>query len=462
MVKEHSQSVVAVMGVLDLVVTVGAWVVCYAVRFHSGWFAYKEPTPPPLSDLADVIVISLLLMILVFARLRMYMPRRAQSLGREMLDIVRACFVTWTILLVISYFLHSTFISRKLLGMLLFVWPVMLMGYRGTVRMVLRSLRRRGRNIRRVAIVGIGRTAQKLLHELRRMPWTGYDVLYFVSDQRIGGRLMGVPVRGPIDEVEKIVSRSSIDAVFVALPERRRAKLREVIEKLSAVLVDVNVVPDLLSHHLLRREIQTLGWLPVINLTHSPQSGWNAASKRIFDIFGALAALAVFSPVMLAAAVAVKLTSRGSVFYRQRRASLGGREFDIVKFRTMFDGHGGADTWQTDAGRVTPAGRVLRKLSLDELPQLLNVLRGEMSLVGPRPERPEFIRRFQRSVPRYMLRHHVKAGITGWAQVNGFRGQTSLRKRIQYDLDYINNWSLGFDIRILLMTVFRGFLNPQS
>ncbi|MGC9454810.1 MAG: undecaprenyl-phosphate glucose phosphotransferase [Phycisphaerae bacterium] len=461
MVKEHSQSVVAVMGVLDLVVTAGAWVVCYVVRFHSGWFAFKEPTPPPLSRLADVIVISLLLTILVFARLRMYVPRRTQSLRSEMLDIVRACVVAWAILLVISYFLHSTFISRKLLGMLLIVWPVMLIAYRGTARMVLRALRRRGRNIRRAAIVGAGRAGQKLLQELRHMPWTGYEVLYFVSDHRTGQQLLGVPVRGPIEQVDAIVSRNPVDAVFVALPDRQHAMLRDVIDKLSAVLVDVNIVPDLLSHHLLRHEIQTVGSLPVINLTHSPQSGWNAATKRIFDILGSLVALILLSPLMLMVAAAVKLSSRGPVLYRQRRASLGGREFDIIKFRTMYDGRGPAKNWAPDEQSITPLGRVLRKLSLDELPQLLNVLKGDMSLVGPRPERPEFIRRFRRSVPRYMLRHHVKAGMTGWAQVNGFRGRTSLRKRIQYDLDYINNWSLGFDIRILVLTVFRGFLNPQ-
>jgi Undecaprenyl-phosphate glucose phosphotransferase len=463
MVKEHSQVVVALMGFFDLAVTFAAWVLCYAVRFHTGWFVYKEPTPPPLWYIADVIVISLLLTLLVFARLRMYLPRRTQSLSREAVDIVRACLVAWAVLLVISYFLHSTFVSRELLGMFLVVWPAMLIAYRGTARLVLRLLRRRGRNVRRVAIVGAGRLGQKLLENLRRLPWTGYEVAYFVADARVGRRLRGVRVRGPVERVDEILSADPVDAVFVALTERRHGQLAEVVDKLSGLLVDVNVVPDLLSYHFLRHRIDAVGSLPVVHLTHSPQSGWSAAVKRILDVVGSLAALVVLAPVMLAVAAAVKLSGRGPVLYTQQRASLGGRPFRIVKFRTMVPvaGEAGGE-WSGGEARVTRVGQVLRKLSLDELPQLLNVLVGDMSLVGPRPERPEFIRRFRRSVPRYMLRHHVKAGMTGWAQVNGYRGRSSLRKRIQYDLDYISNWSLGFDLRILLRTVFRGFINPRG
>jgi exopolysaccharide biosynthesis polyprenyl glycosylphosphotransferase len=229
--------------------------------------------------------------------------------------------------------------------------------------------------------------------------------------------------------------------------------------------VDINIVPDLPSFQFLRHRVGQLGSLPVVNVTHSRQSGWNAASKRIFDLAFSLTALVAVSWLMAIIAILVKLTSRGPVFYRQRRASLGGREFHIIKFRSMFVGSDGADNgWSTARHdpRVTPMGRVLRKLNLDELPQLFNVAMGDMSIVGPRPELPEFTQRFNKQVKRYTLRHHVKSGMTGWAQVNGFRGRTSLRKRIQYDLDYINRWSLGFDVWIIILTLFRGFINPED
>ena len=200
-------------------------------------------------------------------------------------------------------------------------------------------------------------------------------------------------------------------------------------------------------------------------MTHSPQHGWNSVSKRILDIFGSIAAMVVFAIPMIIFAAAVKLTSRGPVFYCQKRASLGDRVFTIVKFRTMIDNAeaGTGAVWaSSDDVRVTWIGRFLRRTSLDELPQLFNVLLGQMSLVGPRPERPELIQRFRENVPRYMLRNQVKAGMTGWAQVNGLRGGTSLRKRVQYDLYYISNWSLGLDLWILFVSLFRGFINPHA
>jgi len=461
MIKEHSQLVVAAVGATDLAVTAGAWIGSYYLRFHSGLLPHSGI--PPLADLTHATVLTLLLTIIVFGRLGLYRPRRMQPLWMEIFEILRACAVVWVLEVMLSYFLYKPRLSILLQGTFLAVWPTLLIVYRGTGRAILRHLRRSSRNVRRAAIVGAGRLGQKILHALRRQRWTGYEIAYFVDDRRVGGEFLGVPVRGPISDIDAVLAREPVDAVFVALGHDRADQIADVLNKLSASLADVNVVPDLLSYHFLRHQVFQVGGLPVVNLTHSPQSGWNAAVKRLFDVVFALAALALLAPLMAVVALAVKLTSRGRVFYTQRRASIGGREFDILKFRSMY-----ADA-ERDTGavwgaaphdpRITPVGRVLRKLSLDELPQLFNVLTGDMSLVGPRPERPEFIQRFGEQVPRYMLRHHVKAGLTGWAQVNGFRGRTSLSKRIQYDLDYINRWSFSFDLWILLRTIFRGFYN---
>jgi Undecaprenyl-phosphate glucose phosphotransferase len=464
MVKEHSHIVVVLAGLLDLVVTAGAWLLCFYVRFYSGWLAFIEPVPPKLTYIADVIVICLLLVMLVFSRMGLYRPRRITGFTFEFFDLLRACLVVWVVLLGISYFLRSSPISRQLMGMFPVVWLAVMTIYRGTARLVLRQIRKHGRNLRAAAIVGAGRLGQKLFHSLRRQTWTGYDIRYFVEDHRVGQTFLGVPVRGPVEQVDTIIADHPVDAVFVALPREQSHRLDEVLGRLSGnLLLDVNVVPDLLSYQFLRNRIQQIGGLHVVNLTHSAQSGWNAAIKQVFDVLVSLVLLIVLCPLMLLIAAGVKLTGRGPVFYRQRRASLGGREFDILKFRSMVvdaEARDGA-TWSVkdDDPRITRLGRILRRLSLDELPQFINVLKGDMSLVGPRPERPEFIARFGRQIPRYMLRHHVKAGITGWAQVNGYRGRTSLQKRIQYDLDYINRWSFSLDLWILVLTVVRGFTN---
>lgn len=461
MIKEHSQFFVALMGVADLLVTAAAWILCYFVRFHSGWFTVKDAVAPGLEAVGDVLAITLLLSLLIFSKAGLYQSRRLQPLGAEVLDVLRACAVIWLGAIVISNFLHSAPVSRKLMGLFMVVWPVMMVAYRSSARVMLRGFRSRGRNTRSVCIVGAGRLGQTVFHTFRRQPWMGFEVKYFVDNDRAGSTLLGVPVLGPADEIGSILPGRPVDSVFVALPRESAGQMAQVLDQLSTEVVDVNVVPDLLSYHFLRHQIHQVGSLAVVNLTHSPQSGWKLAAKRLMDIVVSAAALLTLAIPMLAIAAIIRLSTGGAVFYRQRRASLGGKEFDILKFCSMRPGADVSAQWGTDEAdpRITPVGRVLRRLSLDELPQLINVLRGDMSLVGPRPEQPGFIKRFSGQVPRYMLRHHVKAGITGWAQVKGFRGRTSIRKRIQYDLDYINRWSLGFDLWIIVLTVFRGFLN---
>ncbi len=465
MVRKHSQLVVAMVGLLDLAVATAAWLVAYAIRFRTGWIPYVGVRPPGLRYMADPWLLTLLLVLLIFSRFGLYSPRRIQTLAAELFDLIKACVVVWVLEVAISHFLRQPRMSIILQVVFLATWLAMMVAYRGSARAALRWFRRRGKNTRTAAIVGVGRLGQKLRHTLRKAPWTGYSVQYFIADQRTGESFLGAPVYGPIADTQEIIDRYPVDAVFVALSRHRSRQLEEVLEQVSADIVDVNVVPDMLSYHYMQHRMVQFGALPIINLTHSPQSGWNATVKRVMDVAFSLLGLIVLAPLMVLIALAIKLTSRGPVLFTQKRASLGGKEFRILKFRSMVDGADrDAKQWSTstDDPRITPIGRFLRKFSLDELPQLINVLIGDMSLVGPRPELPEHIERFRHTVPRYMLRHHVRSGITGWAQVNGYRGRTSLRKRIQYDLDYINNWSLAFDLRILLLTVFRGFVHPQE
>jgi exopolysaccharide biosynthesis polyprenyl glycosylphosphotransferase len=344
---------------------------------------------------------------------------------------------------------------------------VVLIISRSILRLTLRGLRRRGWGVRRAAIVGTGKLAQKTLHGLRTDPWMSIQVAYFVKEDEESGRdsVRDVPVLGSAADLLDIIRTHEVDMVFVAIPARKAEKREEILDTLAKLPVTVAVIPDFKGVVTLNTSVDELDGMPVIQLVDTPIQGWYAVAKRLMDIVGSLVLLAVFALPMLVLALVVKLTSRGPVLFRQVRMGLGGRPFTMLKFRSMrvdAEAEIGPVWAKRDDPRRTRAGAFMRRTSLDELPQLLNVLRGDMSLVGPRPERPHFVEEFVQTVPAYMLRHNVKAGMTGWAQISGFRGDTSLKRRLQYDLYYINNWSLGFDLYILLRTPFVGFLNKHA
>ena len=262
-----------------------------------------------------------------------------------------------------------------------------------------------------------------------------------------------------------MMTRESIDHLYVALPPDQHLQMLELLDSTSRLMVDVKVVPDLLQVIALRARLEDLDGVPVININDVPLQGFNSILKRCIDVgisAAALIALAVPSAIVI---LLIRATSRGPVFYRQERMGLDGKSFTIVKFRSMYDDaerHAGRVWTVPDDPRVTPLGRFLRRSNLDELPQLWNVLCGDMSIVGPRPERPHFVEQFKHRIPQYMLRHKVKAGLTGWAQVNGWRGNTPLEKRIEDDLYYIENWSVRLDMKIIWLTLLRGFFHKHA
>ena len=294
------------------------------------------------------------------------------------------------------------------------------------------------------------------------------DLCGFIDEEREVGEeiLPGLPVLGRIGDLEELFLNEKVHDLFITLPLKEYDRLLEIIKVANRHLASIRIVPDLLHFLSLRAELEHIEEIPIINLNDIPLKGWKAVTKRLLDIGISAAALLVLSPILFAAALLVKLTSRGPLLYLQERVGIDGKAFRIYKFRTMVPDAEAATgpVWASAKNdpRTTPIGRVLRKYSIDELPQLANVLRGEMSLVGPRPERPYFVEKFRDDLPQYMLRHKVKAGMTGWAQVNGLRGNTSLKERLRYDLYYIENWSLALDAKILWMTVWRlGFIDPN-
>jgi len=465
MLKRYGQVILLVLACGDLLMAAGAWGVGYWLRALWGKLGLTGHPLPPFGDFVPMMVFSLILTALILVRLGMYAPKRTKSEPREAMGVCRAVLFAWAV----AFFAHMAVFrktpSRLMMVSVLGAWLILAASYRALARATLRKLRSRGWNLRHAAIVGSGRLGQKLYHALKRNSWTGIMPQYFVDNHMLHDELCGLKVYRPIEGIADIVAIKPVDIVFVSLPASQHDRIAMVLDQLVETNVAIHVVPDLLSFSFLSQDVSQLENLPVIAMTHSPQHGWNSVLKRTFDLALSFLALIVLAFPMAVIALLVKLTSCGPVFYRQMRTSIGGKPFYIIKFRTMVpdaeQAVGAVWAEKTDP-RVTRLGRFLRRTNLDELPQLLNVLLGQMSLVGPRPERPELIDRFRRQIPRYMLRSQVRSGLTGWAQVHGWRGRTSLRKRIQYDLYYITNWTFGLDLWIIVMTLFRSFRDPNA
>ena len=391
----------------------------------------------------------------------LYEPQRTGSMVSEAYAVASALVLTTVLLLAVDASLR-TFMSRAMLAMFLGGSIVSIVGVRLSGRGVLRYARRRGRNLRYVLIVGSGDTARQTIASIHGHPEAGLRVIgILTNDLSLAGRTIeGVQVVGDYAAVKSALGGRRIDQVVVALPREDGDHLEKILADLDDEIVTVRLIPDLLHVMTLRSSVEELDGLPVINLRETPLVGCAAIQKRAFDVAVSGLALVLGSPIFATVAAGVWLTSGRPVLYRQERMGLDGRVFNCLKFRTMrrdAEGDSGPVWTVEDDPRRTRFGAFLRTSNLDEIPQFWNVLRGDMSLVGPRPERPVFIEQFRREIPGYMLRHKVKAGLTGWAQIHGWRGNTSLHERIEHDIYYIQNWSLGLDVRILLMTAWKAF-----
>ena len=464
MLRKHSKFFENVLLLADLVAVGVCWLVAYGYRF------FLDPIPvsrgiPPLGPYLLLFLPMVLIWPVVFRLFGLYRPRRIGTRLAEIIDIAKACSVSVLTLTALTFFIRGFEFSRLVL---LYFWILSIAGLsfmRGLFREGLRFFRRLGYNLRFAVLVGWGDVAEEVLRRLGRHPELGIRVRGCFLDPAAGSAPGGLPVLGGLESLPRALREESIDHVFIALPLEASSRLPEILKGVEDVPVDVRVVPDTLWYMSLRGGIEEFEGLPVIRLQGSPVYGWDRALKRAFDAIVAGLFLVLLSPLLLLIAGLVKLTSRGPVLYQQERMGLDGRTFWMLKFRSMredAEDESGPMWAKARDPRRTRLGRLLRASSLDELPQLWNVLKGEMSLVGPRPERPVFIQEFRQRIPRYMLRHMMKAGITGWAQVEGWRGNTSLEKRIECDLYYIEHWSLWFDLKILWFTVWKGLMNRNA
>jgi Undecaprenyl-phosphate glucose phosphotransferase len=465
MFKRHHQVFTALRVLLDVLVVAAAFAIAHAVRFGFPE-AFPYPEIPPRRETFAVGLLACILWPLCLRSVGLYRAQRQSTALDEVFGVFKATALAGILLVTVTYFFRQDRYSRGALVLFTMLAFLGVGAHRSLFKEALRALRRRGYNLRYVLVLGTGRLAKQVLAEIDAHRELGFRPVGCLSltRARVGARIDGTEVVGTVRDLRAVLLQQQIDQVLVALPTRCFHHLPRIMAVCGDTTVDVKLVPDVYQYATLFGGLEEFGGLPIVNLQSAGVLGINAVVKRAFDLLFSTVFLAVLAPVLVLVALAIKLTSRGPVLYRQERVGLDGKPFAMLKFRTMQANaeEAGPRFAERADPRATPVGAFLRRTSLDELPQLLNVLVGDMSLVGPRPERPVFIARFRRRIPRYQLRHMVKAGMTGWAQIHGLRGKTSIAKRVEYDLYYIEHWSLLLDLRILLRTIAFGFLSRNA
>jgi len=465
MLKRHSEFFKNLLFLSDIVLISLCWLAAYFIRFSVQIFPVPKGIPP-LEPYLWLLIPIVVVWGICFSSMNLYRPRRMGSHFAEFVDLAKANTLCLLILVALTFFL-KTFDFSRLVILYFWVLNVAVLGFsRMVFREVLRLLRRLGYNQRYVVVIGAGTLGQRVVHMLQAHPELGMKVRGYLSRNRrkVGQVFEGVPVIGTFDQARELLDQQA-DVVFLCLPSSVEREAERLMDILSTMTAEVKIIPSVYEFITLRAEAEMFGGLPIITLQGSPLYGWNVLLKRGFDICGALIALGGTAPLMGLISVLIKTTSSGPVLYRQIRVGLDGSSFEIIKFRTMrinAEIETGPVWAEAGDGRCTGIGKILRRTSLDELPQFWNVLKGEMSIVGPRPERTEFICKFREQFPQYNLRHTMKAGITGWAQVNGLRGNTSWEKRLAHDMYYIEHWSLWLDMKIMLLTCWKGFIHREA
>jgi len=478
MVKRYNRLLVAFYVVTDALLAMWAFILAYGIRFESGLIPVTKGYPP-LEQYLAVLPFIAVLTPLAFQLQGVYRLRRGRSRIDDFFAVLIGSILAVVLGVVSTLYFQAYYVSEaaRLRGeykVSQIVWALFLAlnvvftyASRESIRELLERRWRAGIGLKRILIAGASELGRMVADRILQHRELGYQVVGFVDDRAGGDHIgyRGLPLLGTLAEVADIAQRERVDHLYVALPIEEHSKLLELMELTSRECIDVKVVPDLLQFIALRARLEDLDGLPIINVNDVPLQGFNAWVKRVIDVVLSAAALVVLAiPFGLIAAL-VKWTSKGPTFYHQERMGLDGKAFTVYKFRSMHldaEDSSGPVWARDDDPRATPIGRWLRRFDLDELPQFWNVLKGEMSIVGPRPERPFFVEQFKHRIPQYMLRHKVKAGITGWAQVNGWRGNTSLEKRIEFDLYYIENWSVTLDLKIMWLTVVRGLFRGAA
>ena len=466
MIKENQKHFNRLQVVIDAFVIALSYFLAWVIKFYVPFLNDNVGRLPFRVYMSALLFIVPGYLILNYA-FNMYTPKRMQGRRLELSNIIKANTIGMFLFVGVLYLVKQIDFSRHVIFIFYVVNIFLETLSRNLIRLGLRQMRSKGYNQKHVLLVGYSRAAEEYIDRIIANPQWGYKVRGILDDHiEAGTEYKGIKVLGRIANLMVILPQNHLDEIAITLGLNEYYRLEQIVALCEKSGVHTKFIPDYNRIIPTKPYTEDILGLPVINIRYVPLSNtFNALIKRIMDLGGALAAIVLFSPVMLFSVIMIKLTSPGPLIYKQERVGLHNRNFMMYKFRSMDvqPPEEEKKAWTVkDDPRVTNFGKFMRKTSIDELPQLFNVLRGEMSLVGPRPERPFFVEKFREEIPRYMIKHQVRPGLTGWAQVNGYRGNTSIRKRIEYDLYYIENWTIGLDIKILFLTVFKGFVNKNA
>jgi Undecaprenyl-phosphate glucose phosphotransferase len=457
---------------MDATIIVISFLIAYYLRFYSfltnlAIFKVESGTFYPLSVYAQSLYALVPLYLFIYNSAKLYTPKRGKRRWAEFFHVSYSNFLGLAFYFFLLYMIGEDDISRMFLGMFTLINVILCTLARMMVAQALIVIRRRGYNLKHVILVGYSRAAEAYIDRIFANPQWGYYIHGILDDDmEIGTKYKKVPVIGSLDQLEEYLVKMSLDEIAITINIKDYELLENIVFICEKSGVHTKFIPDYYGFISTKPYTEDLYGLPVINIRNVPLTNtFNWVSKRIVDIIGSFIGLLVCALPMLIVAIVIKLTSKGPVIFSQVRVGKNNKTFKMYKFRSMTlqTEEEEEKAWTTNNDpRVTTVGKFIRRTSIDELPQLFNIFRGDMSLVGPRPERPQFVEQFKEVIPRYMIKHQVPPGLTGWAQINGFRGDTSIRKRIEHDLYYIENWTLGFDFKIMFLTIFKGFINKNA
>ena len=467
MIKDNQKVFNRLMVILDAAITAASFMLAYFFKFY-----VLNDGPGigvlPVTDYLMLLLFIVPIYMLIYYMCGVYTPKRTVRARFEVYGIMKANTIGIIALIIILYMIVREFnVSRSVMAFFYLFNVFLTSCFRIALRKGLRTIRKKGYNLKHILLVGYSRAAEEYIDRLADNPQWGYAACGILDNHiPAGTTYKGVKVLGRLGNLEIILPENKLDEIAITLPLKDYDYLEHIVSTCEKSGVHTKFIPDYNGLIPGKPYTEDLQGLPVINIRYVPLTNTgNMLIKRIMDILGSLCGIVVTSPIMLIAAILVKLSSPGPVIFKQERVGLHNKPFYMYKFRSMEQQSPREErkAWTVkNDPRVTGVGKFLRRTSLDELPQLFNILKGDMSLVGPRPERPLFVEKFREEIPRYMVKHQVRPGLTGWAQVNGLRGDTSIRKRIEYDIYYIENWTLGFDLKIIFMTFFTGFINKNA
>ncbi len=466
MIQDNQKNFSRLQMLIDVIVLAVSYISAWFLRFM-GPFAYSAEQGLSFEQYMLALIFIIPGYLLLYQAFTLYEPLHMQGRSLMLSNIIKANLLGMLIFVFLLYMLKESDFSRLTVYIFCVVNILLEWGVRMLIFAVLRDMRKKGLNQKQIILVGYSRAAEEYIDRIEANPQWGYIVRGILDDNVPAGTVYkGIKVIGRIANLTVILPANRLDEIAITLGLSEYYRLEEIVAMCEKSGVHTKFIPDYNKIIPTKPYTEDILGLPVINIRYVPLSNtFNAMVKRVMDIFGSIAAIIVSSPVMLLMCILIKATSPGPLIYKQERVGLHNKTFWMYKFRSMEiqpeSEEKKAWTVKNDP-RVTGIGKFMRRTSIDELPQLFNILKGDMSLVGPRPERPFFVEKFREEIPRYMVKHQVRPGLTGWAQVNGYRGDTSIRKRIDCDLYYIENWSIGFDIKILFLTIFKGFINKNA